>query len=128
VGGRAPREAPRRTQSRHGTFAFHEWIRQAVAADMPYSEFVRSILTASGDERKNPPSSGTRNSKNPRTSWTTWARSSSASGSPAPTATTIRTKKWSQDDYWGLASFFARVGRKNVLVAGSIDQNGRASR
>src|SRR5205823_12785528 len=38
-----------------GTFAFHEWIRQQIAADTPYSEFVRGILTANGDERKNPP-------------------------------------------------------------------------
>jgi hypothetical protein len=27
-------------------------------------------------------------------------------------------EKYSQDDYWGIAAFFARVGRKNVPVAG----------
>ena len=27
-------------------------------------------------------------------------------------------EKWSQDDYWGIAAFFGRVGRKNVPDAG----------
>jgi hypothetical protein len=29
-------------------------------------------------------------------------------------------EKWSQDDYWGLAAFFGRVGRKTVLKPGDI--------
>jgi hypothetical protein len=29
-------------------------------------------------------------------------------------------EKWSQDDYWGLAAFFGRVGRKNVPVPGGF--------
>src|SRR5947208_13276908 len=29
-------------------------------------------------------------------------------------------EKWSQDDYWGLAAFFGRVGRKNVPLAGGF--------
>src|SRR5262249_27334972 len=31
-------------------------------------------------------------------------------------------EKWSQDDYWGMAAFFGRVGRKNVPVAGAANQ------
>jgi hypothetical protein len=27
-------------------------------------------------------------------------------------------EKWSQDDYWGLAAFFGRVGRKPVSLLG----------
>jgi hypothetical protein len=36
-------------------------------------------------------------------------------------------EKWSQDDYWGIAAFFARVGKKNVQVAGQQNngQNGK---
>ena len=30
----------------YGTFAFHTWIREAVAVDKPYDEFVRELLTA----------------------------------------------------------------------------------
>src|SRR5207253_8805920 len=38
-----------------GTFAFHSWIREAMASDLPYDEFARSILTATGDEGQHPP-------------------------------------------------------------------------
>ncbi len=38
-----------------GTFAFHDWIREAIAADKPYDQFAREILAATGDEIKNPP-------------------------------------------------------------------------
>src|SRR5207302_3874479 len=39
----------------YGTFAFHTWIREAIAADKPYDEFVREIVCAIGDESKSPP-------------------------------------------------------------------------
>jgi len=29
-------------------------------------------------------------------------------------------EKWSQDDYWGMAAFFGRLGRKNVQVLGGV--------
>jgi len=38
-----------------GTFAFHGWIRDAIAADKPYDEFVREIVCAIGDEVVSPP-------------------------------------------------------------------------
>src|SRR5262249_36197152 len=31
-------------------------------------------------------------------------------------------EKWSQDDYWGLAAFYARVGKKPVQVPGMQNQ------
>ena len=43
------------TERAQGTFAFHEWIRAQVAADTPYSEFVRGVLASNGDEKKSPP-------------------------------------------------------------------------
>jgi hypothetical protein len=34
-------------------------------------------------------------------------------------------EKWSQDDYWGLAAFYGRVGRKQVPVPGTAGGNRR---
>src|SRR5262249_60907875 len=39
----------------YGTFAFHTWIREAIAQDRPYDEFTREIIGAIGDETKCPP-------------------------------------------------------------------------
>ena len=36
-------------------------------------------------------------------------------------------EKWSQDDYWGLAAFFGRVGRKNVQIPGGVGRISQAN-
>ena len=44
------------TQSyEHGDFLFHDWIRQSLYENKPYDQFVRDILTASGEVSENPP-------------------------------------------------------------------------
>ena len=42
-------------------------IRNEIAGNTPYDEFVRKILTASGSNKVNPPASYTRSSESPRT-------------------------------------------------------------
>src|SRR4029077_14715959 len=39
-----------------GTIGFHRWIRNAIAENVPYDQFVRRIITASGNPASNPPS------------------------------------------------------------------------
>ncbi|MBM3981178.1 MAG: DUF1553 domain-containing protein [Planctomycetes bacterium] len=99
-----------------GTFAFHEWIREQVANDTPYSDFVRSIVAASGDERKSPP--------------TVWYKEIDKAEQFVDDLSQVFLgqrmacanchhhpyEKWSQDDYWGLAAFYGRVGRKEVRL------------
>jgi hypothetical protein len=107
-------------QRAHGTFAFHDWIRQAIAADKPYDRFVREIVAASGDELSHPP--------------TIWYRELQTFeqfvDDTAQVFLGLRLacaqchhhpyEKWSQDDYWGLAAFYGRVGRKQVNLPGGF--------
>lgn len=110
----------RRNQSQRatGTFAFHGWIKNAMAEDMPYSEFVRSILGATGDETNNPPTVWYKELNQPEefvddvSQVFLGQRISCANCHHHP------YEKWSQDDYWGLAAFFSRLGRKTVPVPG----------
>jgi uncharacterized protein DUF1553/uncharacterized protein DUF1549/Big-like domain-containing protein len=111
------RQLPQRAE---GTFAFHEWIRQAIAEDKPYSEFIRDIIAASGDERSHPPS--------------VWYKE--LTDFPQFVDDTAQVflglrlacaqchhhpyEKWSQDDYWGMAAFYGRVGRKNINEPGGF--------
>ena len=37
------------------TFAFHAWIRDSLHENKPYDQFVRAILTATGEDVKDPP-------------------------------------------------------------------------
>jgi hypothetical protein len=107
----------------YGTFSFHDWIREAVAADKPYDEFARDILAAVGDEAKCPP--------------TVWYKDVQTADQFVDNASQVFLgtrmqcaqchhhpyEKWSQDDYWGLAAFYGRVGTKNVPVPGLGVQN-----
>ncbi len=111
-----------------GTFSFHDWIRDAMAKDKPYDEFAREILAAIGDETKNPP--------------TVWYKEiASAENFVDDTAQVFLGlriacanchhhpyEKWSQDDYWGMAAFYARVGTKTLPVPGVPQQNQQGTR
>ena len=95
-----------------GTVAFHRWIRNAIAENMPYDRFVEAILTATGNPKTNPP-----------TQWYAEVRYLDRYvDDTAQVFLGLRIgcarchnhpfEKYTQDDYYGLAAFFARVGRK----------------
>ncbi len=107
----------------YGTFAFHTWIREAIIADKPYDDFVRDVVCAVGDESKSPP--------------TVWYKEVQTAENFVDDVSQVFLgqrlacanchhhpyEKWSQDDYWGLAAFYGRVGKKNVVVPGQPQQN-----
>ena len=115
--------------SRQGTAAFHTWIVDAMAADVPYDEFVRAIVAATGDERTHPPAVWYKNrAEYPRAVGLT---SEFAVERPAQFVDEVGQlflgqrlacaqchhhpyEKWSQDDYWGLAAYFGRFGRTYI--------------
>ncbi len=99
-----------------GTFAFHEWIREQVAADTPYSEFVRLIVASSGDERKSPPTVWYKEIDKPEQFVDDISQVFLGQRLACANCHHHPYEKWSQDDYWGLAAFYARVGRKEVRL------------
>jgi len=113
----------RQQQSRaYGTFAFHTWIREAVAADKPYDEFVRDIVCAIGDETKSPPAFWYREVQTPENFVDDVSQVFLGQRLACANCHHHPYEKWSQDDYWGIAAFFARVGKKNIPVAGQQNQ------
>ena len=101
-----------------GTFAFHTWIREAVAADKPYDEFVRDIVCAIGDETKSPPTVWYREVAQPEQFVDDVSQVFLGQRLACANCHHHPYEKWSQDDYWGLAAFFGRVGSKQVPVPG----------
>ena len=115
--------------SRQGTAAFHKWIVDAMATDLPYDAFVRAIAAATGDERTHPPAFWYKNrAEYPQA---VGIRSDFAIERPSQFVDEMGQlflgqrlacaqchhhpyEKWSQDDYWGLAAFFGRFGRKYI--------------
>ncbi len=108
------------SKQRPGTTLFSGWIRDSLASNKPYDQFVAEILTASGRQNENPPA--------------IWYRSVRKSPeyveSVAQAFLGVRiqcaqchhhpTESWSQADYFGLAAVFAKVGRKGGFADAEV--------
>ncbi len=97
-----------------GTMLFHQWLWSKVYDNTPYDQFVREIVTASGDPQINPP--------------VTWYRDVDSMEEQVEDTAQLFLglriqcarchhhpfEKWSQDDYYGMAAFYGRVGKKTL--------------
>jgi hypothetical protein len=106
-----------------GTFLFHNWIREAIAGDMPYDQFARAILTAVGDETKSPPTVWYKDLQTPDLFVDNASQIFLGTRLQCAQCHHHPYEKWSQDDYWGLAAFYGRVGTKTFPVPGLGMQN-----
>jgi hypothetical protein len=94
---------------RKGVEVFHHWIRQSIAEGKPLNEFARELLAGLGSTYANPPANFYRALRDP------YSRAEAA----AQVFLGVRMQcakchnhpfdRWTQDDYHGLAAFFARV-------------------
>ena len=105
-----------------GTFGFHNWIRNAVAQDMPYDKFAREILAATGDEVSNPPTVWYKELQQPEQFVDDTAQVFLGLRLACAQCHHHPYEKWSQDDYWGIAAFFGRINRKSIPMPGEVQQ------
>jgi hypothetical protein len=100
------------TNQVRGSVALHEWLRDALYHNKRYDEIIGELLTASGDLEDSPPVNW----------WRQIKEQSDQVESTAQVFLGVRLQcarchhhpfdQWSQQDYYGLAAFFSRVGRK----------------
>ena len=96
-------------------YAFHNWIKDMIARNRPYDEFVRGIVAAAGEWQDAP-----------AINWYWQNRDDQLHQVTADTAQIflgVRLQcarchhhpyeRWGQADYYGLAGFFTRLGRKS---------------
>jgi hypothetical protein len=101
--------------SNQAAYAFHNWIKDSIARNQPYDEFVRGIVAAAGEWQDSP-----------AINWYWQSRDDQLHQVTADTAQVFLGlrlqcarchhhpyERWSQDDYYGLAGFFTRLGRKS---------------
>lgn len=94
------------------TYAFHEWIRQSLQANRPYDEFVRDILTATGEIRTNPAAAWYRNVGGEKERMQDMAQVFLGVRLQCAQCHHHPYEQWSQDDYYGLAAFFTTLEHK----------------
>lgn len=101
-----------------GNFAFHRWIRDSLAENKPYDEFVREVITASGDVDTHPPVVWYRQAKDVTTQMEDTAQLFLGQRLQCAQCHHHPFEKWSQQDYYGFAAFFSTVAKKPTTRVG----------
>ena len=108
------RNKKRQNEDQPGTYTFHQWIWESLYENKPYDQMVSQVVTASGDPAQNPP--------------VIWYREVTDANQQVEDVAQLFLgvriqcarchhhpfEKWSQNDYYGLAAFFSRIGKKDL--------------
>jgi hypothetical protein len=97
-----------------GAQALREWVRQALASNMPYNEFVYQVLASSGPTLENPPAAYYKVLRAPDVVMENTTQLFLGIRFNCNKCHDHPFERWTQGDHWELAAFFAQVGRKNV--------------
>jgi hypothetical protein len=98
--------------SQEGSDAFYRWIRNRARANVPYDALVRELLTASGSGFRVGPANFYRTNDDPEKLAEATAQTFLGVRLNCAKCHNHPFEKWQQKDYFSLAAFFARVGRK----------------
>jgi len=97
-----------------GMWAFYGWVRRSVAANKPWDRFVREILTARGPTTGSGPANFYRMGSKPEEFAETVSQAFLGIRVQCAHCHNHPFEKWTQADYYRMANFFARVGRKET--------------
>ena len=104
------------SMQRPGTARFSGWIRDCFANNLPYDRFAAELLTASGSQEKNPATLWYRTVRTNQDYVESVAQAFLGVRIQCAQCHHHPAERWSQDDYYGLAAVFARVGRKGGYI------------
>ena len=95
-----------------GSYLFHSWIRDSLADNKPYDQFVHQVVAAAGDLEQNPPVAWYRQVKEMKQQMEDVAQLFLGTRMQCAQCHHHPFEKWSQQDYYGFAAFFSNVARK----------------
>jgi len=95
-----------------GVYKYHRWLEQSLAANIPYDQFARELITARGSTLTVPAANFYRTATDTNESVETIAQVFLGARMQCAKCHNHPFERWTQDNYYGLAAFFARVQRK----------------
>jgi WD40 repeat protein/mono/diheme cytochrome c family protein len=95
-----------------GAVAYRKWIRDQVARNTPYDQMVHAILTSTGSNRENPPASYFKILRDPAETMENTTHLFMAIRFNCNKCHDHPFERWTQDQYYQTAAFFAQVGLK----------------
>jgi len=96
------------------THKLHRWLVRSVQVNRPYDQIARELLTASGSTLQNPPAGFYRAAADTNDCAETTAQLFLGIRIQCAKCHNHPFDRWSQDNYYGIGAFFARVGRTNL--------------
>jgi len=99
-----------------GTRAYHTWLRQQVNDDAPLDRVVRELLMAQGDPAANGPANFHRLMTDPRDQGEFVSQAFLGTRIACARCHNHPFDRWTQDDYYHFAAFFARTGIEGQRV------------
>jgi hypothetical protein len=102
----------RKTIQVKGTQVFQQWIRERVEQNTPFDQVVRDLVTARGSTFTEAPANFYRVARDPQNLAETTAQLFFGVRMQCAKCHNHPFERWTQDDYYSLAAFFARVKQK----------------
>ena len=109
-----------------GAVGFRNWIRQQVAGNVPYDQFARAILTASGSNKDNPAASYFKILRDPANTMENTTQLFLAVRFNCNKCHDHPFERWTQDQYYQTSAFFAQVDLKEDPASGGRKIGGTA--
>lgn len=109
-----------------GAKAFREWIRKSVSENEPYDQFARDILTATGSNKDNPAASYYKILRDPDLIMENTTHLFLAVRFNCNKCHDHPFERWTQDQYYELAAYFAQTGLKKDPSSGDKRIGGTA--
>ncbi len=109
-----------------GAKAFRDWIRTAIDENRPYDQFAREILTASGSNKNNPAASYYKILRDPDLIMENTTHLFLAVRFNCNKCHDHPFERWTQDQYYELAAYFAQTGLKPDPASGDAKIGGSA--
>lgn len=109
-----------------GAAAFRKWIRSEVANNTPYDQFAAKILTASGSNRENPAASYYKILRTPDATMENTTHLFLGVRFNCNKCHDHPFERWTQDQYYHLAAYFAQVQLQKDPASGNRMLGGTA--
>lgn len=101
-------------------YLFDQWIRESLRQNKPYDQFVREILTASGNTHRYGPVVVFRDRREPADATTLVSQIFMGVRMECAKCHHHPNEKWSQGDFYSLAAFFAQMHRRGQGISPPI--------
>lgn len=103
----------RKALTEKGVWAFRNWIRNGIATNKPYDQFVHELMTASGSTFENPAANYYRVAREPKAVMENMTQVFLGTRFSCNQCHDHPFERWTQQQYYQLSAFFAGVGHKN---------------